>query len=362
MKELLFEYYKNKSQDINQIKAIEHLLELSNGCYLMAKEFSEELIKLNLNLTFNCLQQLHPITYIEFPEHLIKFFEKDGVNLYIKGCFLLVSGERIIISFFALVNNKLNIYNTDPLTMSDINSFLNELNPMMNEVKDIENKTGVKCNFIEQIIYAIKCGIYIKTGSPDIRHLKPKKFIGKNKKSLRKHKRNNPYDYEVIFVGFNFKKSVTYSKDGTVVKQHLRVQHYGKNLSEIKIITIHEHDRKFKNVLGKEYITPIRQVKINDIYFIRQSESNFIKIGRAKNNKSRLNRYDTHNPIHLEVVKIIKADYTKEYELREYSERIGCSKITGKERTEWRKVPEGKFNEIKTLIINKMEEMQTIER
>lgn len=241
MKEMLFNYYHTSEKKEN----IKHLLDLAGRCYLMSKEFSEELIKIKLEITFDILKELPPITYIEFPHHLIKFFEKDGGCLYLNGCFLLIGADTIVISFFHKNNGIIRIHNTDTLNIKDITSFFSSINPMKEEVADISNKFGIKVNFIEQILYAIKCGIYIKSGQPDLRHLVIKKFNGKGKKALRKHKRDNPHDYPVTLVGFNFKKSRKYLVDGTWVTQHLRAQHFGKKLSQIKIITIEEHERKY---------------------------------------------------------------------------------------------------------------------
>ena len=95
--------------------------------------------------------------------------------------------------------------------------------------------------------YAIKILLYIQSGDPDLRHLRP---TPKPKSNKRKHRlaweRENVCSVPVTYVGYDWRKSTHWRNQDVSVVGHFRWQPFGPNRSQVKLIWIDEHTRQYK--------------------------------------------------------------------------------------------------------------------
>lgn len=95
----------------------------------------------------------------------------------------------------------------------------------------------------EMVAFIIKCLLYLHSGDPDLRHLRPEPKP-RNAKALKKWRRTN-VEHPVILVGFDYKKPKAYSAGEVFVDTHLRWQPYGPGYSQVKLIWVKEHTRHY---------------------------------------------------------------------------------------------------------------------
>lgn len=94
----------------------------------------------------------------------------------------------------------------------------------------------------EAINFAIKCYLYIHSGEPDLRFQKALNLPTTQKeKKIRMFIRNNQDKLsDMTLIGFNYKKSILYSKESINVSGHMKWQRYGPGNSLYKLIWIED--------------------------------------------------------------------------------------------------------------------------
>jgi len=86
---------------------------------------------------------------------------------------------------------------------------------------------------------------YIGSGQPDISQFRNKiEYRGNTKTPTNKHRDLSLSD--LYLVGFNWLKDKIYKDDEWTVRSHLRWQRYGENRSKVKLVTVSEHEKKWR--------------------------------------------------------------------------------------------------------------------
>ena len=93
------------------------------------------------------------------------------------------------------------------------------------------------------VAFTLKCLLYINSGDPDLENENHKPISTKNPKKQRRHIKNERL-VDIIKVGYGMHKRHFYVDGGDVVG-HYRWQPYGPGRTQVKLIWINEHTRKY---------------------------------------------------------------------------------------------------------------------
>lgn len=233
--------------------------------FKFAREFSEELAKVNLDVPASAIPTSTQIVCIEFPDNM-RFLIRD---LYAHCVYLHVAEHteansrfldtskidfivaRSLQAYFPLYSSSGQL--TDQLHTfgclfeSDNQHFSEALNKTrQREITRIalrgESDYGMNRSLHE---FVMKAYLYLHSGEPDLRAYRaPKQKSGQRPRSfLRQHENDSLVD--MTLVGFNFKKPVSYTVGSTQVTGHFRWQPFGPKLSMVKLIWIEPYPRTF---------------------------------------------------------------------------------------------------------------------
>jgi len=255
MKILALQKYKElglKMEDDNDIPAIviNRMINNDDGrCYLIGREFGDQLKKVKLDIISDYLFEIKKDLYIEFPQDI---WVQD-INF--SGCVFTGNDEWFYLSLFStqinqVVSLSLSIF-PEKEGMSSLKSDSLELSKILdNSICDVSkhnpNIDSLSLSKYKDIFsYAINCILYVQSGQPDLRLIRPPKNKCKSTKGIKKYKRKYPLDIPIVYVGYNYKKHNFYSLDGTTVRGHFRWQPYGKKRSLIKLIWIDTYEKVF---------------------------------------------------------------------------------------------------------------------
>jgi hypothetical protein len=99
--------------------------------------------------------------------------------------------------------------------------------------------------------------IYVHSADPELEKLAPLKDFTNTKRAelKKKHSVHNNLTVPVTLLHWNYHSETIYSMDQTIVSAHLRWQRCGVGLSQVKLILIKEHARKFKNTVSSLGLT-----------------------------------------------------------------------------------------------------------
>lgn len=199
--------------------------------YSISDNLGTALERCSIDIPSECLKGDREL-YIRFPD----FISDDW-----RGAFCTVKGNI----FSILLAGHFDVEATMFSRLSYSITAHPSLNTLLNDVKD--PRFDDEC--VKAAIFAAKCLLYIKTGSPDLRIFKaPELPTTRKEKKIRFFLRNNPL-FDSVIVGLDYLKPVNYSKDQTTIQGHFRWQRVGKLLSDIKLTWVTEHQRKFNKIL-----------------------------------------------------------------------------------------------------------------
>lgn len=239
--------------------------------FKMAREFSEELVKVDLDIKTSYIPLSKKMICIEFPEHLR--FDLGGKR-YARCVYAFVTDEKSTVTgiatsfeaqryfemFFPLYdeNDKLTWeVHQFGLPITDTNQTFAEALEACRlrelETPEVKRLLAIPGNNyiwnVELFSFILKSYLYIHSGDPDLREYRAPKPPQTNKvKKVRlwyRHHENQSL-VDMVLVGFNFKKPTVYSVDKTSVIGHFRWQPYGTQRSQVKLIWIEAHERTFK--------------------------------------------------------------------------------------------------------------------
>lgn len=107
-----------------------------------------------------------------------------------------------------------------------------------------EGKTGFS---IELLAYIVNCLLYINSGEPDLRHLKPEPKP-KNAKAIKKWRKSPGADLPlpITLVGFDYKKPKEFRVGEAFRRAHKRWQPCGPRRETLKLVWVREHTMHFK--------------------------------------------------------------------------------------------------------------------
>jgi len=91
--------------------------------------------------------------------------------------------------------------------------------------------------------FALKCLLYVSSGDPDLKDESCKKILTENPKKIRRHIKNECM-IDAVSVGYGMHKRHFKSSESEVVG-HYRWQPYGPGRTQVKLIWIDEHIRKY---------------------------------------------------------------------------------------------------------------------
>jgi hypothetical protein len=236
--------------------------------FKMAREFSEELAKVDLDIKTSYIPLSKKMVCIEFPEHMR--FDLGG-NRYARCVYAYVTNEKSTTSegicaeryfemFFPLYDEN------DKLTW-EVHQFglpIENLEQTFAEALELCKQRELNSPKIKELLavpgnsyiwntdlfsFILKSYLYICSGDPDLREYRAPKppETGKVKKLrlwFRHHENQSLVD--MVLVGFNFKKPTVYSVDRTSVVGHFRWQPCGPQRAQVKLIWIEAHERTFK--------------------------------------------------------------------------------------------------------------------
>lgn len=234
--------------------------------YLIAKDFFDEFKKIQLKgLRFRDL----PIGsgYIHFPTPI-----EDAEGSKFDHCYFLsgLSNEEI----------RLNLHRhrapTDKTHKADGNKIIivTVINDTTGEIRNWSTKYPKDENMdlqtwfdgADEYLYDIRGGVtvkkavfggisavtanvlaYLNSGQPDISQFKNHIRYRGNSKTKPINADRDLSLLPIELVGFNWLKSNYHSEDAWLVKSHFRWQRYGPGLCNVKLVTIKEHEKSWKN-------------------------------------------------------------------------------------------------------------------
>ena len=242
-----------------------------NQIYKMGRDFGNQLNKVDLKLKGSMLPSSMAPICIEFPENLelrlggprgetakcayvwIMDEDADGSRVTMvhqRNWHELdeaeeISTDKVILTLIPVykADGKLDFhyYDTGSLGIDD-NQSIESAIERSNKVSTTPWSTNV-------INYILKCVLYIHSGDPDLREFRaptPPNSSKKKAKFVKSHENLSLYD--LIYVGYGYKKEMFFYKDSTEVSGHFRWQPYGEGLSKVKLIWIDAHTRNYKNL------------------------------------------------------------------------------------------------------------------
>lgn len=111
--------------------------------------------------------------------------------------------------------------------------------------RQVEHHDGCAKDHIQAITaFTMKCLLYIESGDPDLIPEHPKPLLTKNPKKMRRYLKEN-LPMEVVNVGYGLHRR-HYTSDSSLVSGHYRWQAYGPGRTQVKLIWIEEHTRKYQ--------------------------------------------------------------------------------------------------------------------
>lgn len=131
-------------------------------------------------------------------------------------------------------------------------------NGLKSAIEDAPHIPGSRKTSPEVVRAFLNLAIYIHSLNPD---LLPTRAAQQNSLKQRKefHKKfgvTNLCTLPVTFVSWNYEKPKSYSVDSTMVSAHMRWQRCGPGFSQVKLIMIDEHERRFKKGIEDAISTP----------------------------------------------------------------------------------------------------------
>jgi len=223
--------------------------------YKLASDFGWALRKADCKVSMSYIPFDNEVRCIEFPDDMALDM---GDGDFAHNCYVGVFAPREGVDYVAKDEiYKKRIELTAPLYGADgvekgqdnIRIFIKDDDTIESAVERSLAQCERRSGFMRETIeFILKCVLYINSGDPDLRHLKPtpKPPADAKRKHHRRWARENECPVPVTLLGFGYKKPREFSKDTAFVNTHMRWQPYGPNRSKIKLIWVKEHERQLK--------------------------------------------------------------------------------------------------------------------
>lgn len=227
--------------------------------YRIAKDFSEALVDASLDISCKYIPKQNKAYNIQFHRDVVLssvFGEKD---IAYRNCYVSIEDcntdyerqkgylKRIMLCF------PVYLYGTEYHSTYDYVNLVfraedqTVTEALLDSARRVESReiTDVGRDIIKYITNIV---LYINSGDPDLREIKKPKIpaVTKNPKKFDKKNKHKTL-LDIIEVGFNYMKGITYRVSATVVRGHFRWQPCGAGREQVKLIWIDEHPRNFKN-------------------------------------------------------------------------------------------------------------------
>lgn len=238
--------------------------------FKMAREFSEELDKVDLDVKCIMIPVSEKMICIEFPEHMR--FDLGGKK-YARCCYAYVTDERASTTDGILAKHYFEmvfpLYDEDDNLTQEVHQFglpITDLHATFSEMLEQCHDRELKSEKVQKILrenpfakvhfnrelfsFVLKSYLYIHSGDPDLRqYLPPRPPTTTKPKKVRLWYRahENHSMVNMVLVGFNFKKPIVYRVGSSSVCGHFRWQPYGPAREKVKLIWIDPHERHYNN-------------------------------------------------------------------------------------------------------------------
>lgn len=107
---------------------------------------------------------------------------------------------------------------------------------------------------VDALRKAVNCILYIHSQQPDLQKAVPDVGLshGRKKSLADRGIATSELTIPVTYVSWNYQKPVMHNVDSSFVETHPRWQPCGPNRSQVKLIWVKEHTRRYKNVKAKK--------------------------------------------------------------------------------------------------------------
>lgn len=206
--------------------------------YKLANEFGKKLHKVPLSFPVDCIPVEDEALFIEFPEPfpLGKHFVHSVFLLQSQATHILETGKeertiRVLMPEFTK-DGKL----TTECTFVLFPLFGGKLVEDGLEAAEVRDEESV-----EIIKYAMKAYCYVKSGDPDLRHLK----VPDNKKDRQRFYQSHGTMLPFTIVGFDFLKERRYTEQTIYVDDYLAWRRCGPRFTQARLVTVSGHERTY---------------------------------------------------------------------------------------------------------------------
>lgn len=203
--------------------------------YVLGAEFGEQLSKTGLKLTWEDVSNQEEIFCLELPENLQ--FQDPALG----ACTSILFYPRALTRTKKVMS--LTMVNKHERTKAKSFYLVSEDTTVETLQQSLDAIFGVPKDLKQKVVLFLNFYLYIQTGNPDLRHVRPPgiKSIAKSFRNRDLLGASRPY----TLVGFNFKKPTIYSIDSTQVSGHFRWQPKGPGRSRTELVWVESHERVY---------------------------------------------------------------------------------------------------------------------
>ena len=133
-----------------------------------------------------------------------------------------------------------------PLSRSKVAGITNAIDELNLEGhRDPEERRASRLPVYRAIINAL---IYLRSADPEIMKLRPLAELTNKKRVEEKHRVpvHNELTVPISVLNWGYHEGNSYSVDSSFVQTHMRWQRCGPGLSQVKLVWVREHERRYK--------------------------------------------------------------------------------------------------------------------
>jgi len=229
------EVYRIVNNGLRAVREWSLLPEEDKVCYRIGSTFGEELLSSDIKIdkgTIVRLEDCHPV-FLEFHKPLV---EPQGRKIHAAfvGLFKIPEEDRGNLDITHILSiHGLGINSSSNLAMLDLHSFANDQGLLVDTGNDRVDAL---------LKYISKCFLYVHSGNPDLRELKPRS-MSKQEKVLVEKECGVDLVCPQTLVSWNWKKPANYYSDGWEVKGFFRWQWCGKGRTSLELVWVPPHSK-----------------------------------------------------------------------------------------------------------------------
>lgn len=232
---------------VNYAAATCYFLSKNPNIYYFSPDFSSALKEVALDI---------PIANVEIPNGLILIELTEKSEVTFKGRpithLIVFEAQECINSIYFCGSKIVQAINVSKSHHTNVTS------------KSLETYFMQRCPLpdaeeaMQLYRFLINALVYIKSGDPDLRDYtppkKPANFSGRERAWVRANRENSLYP--MTLVGFGYKKPNLRHVDESAVTGHFRWQPYGTGRTQVKLIWISAHVRKYEKPVDQLDVAP----------------------------------------------------------------------------------------------------------